>query len=376
MAPNLPLAGRCAVAPGVTVGDPLRAELRAALVARSRDPATDLRARIDAALALGPLGDPRFERRTGPFGTYLLPPLVTVAGGTYRLGAATSQESHETEVRLPTFAIGQFAVTNAEYQCFMDGGGYEDERWWEGDAARAWRNGEGTDQAYRRMWRGNHLIWRSWPDSQITKLLEAGQIGQEDAEEWTMIRAMDDAAFESWLDSGSCRTMWRAGATPVRISLTTAHSTHPCSRSWACAGTRRAPTARGSRRKWAGPTGCPPSTSGRRRRAARLAGRVHTTASSTLRRAIRPRRGSSGRRPSASSRRVTRLTASATSRAIARTGRRRRGLEMAHPRCSGWVAARPGAAFGVTRTRHIARSAIPPGATSASGFVWCVSPIR
>ena len=93
MAPNLPLAGRCAVAPGVTVGDPLRAELRAALVARSRDPAADLRARIDAALALGPLGDPRFERRTGPFGTYLLPPLVTVAGGTYRLGAATSQES-------------------------------------------------------------------------------------------------------------------------------------------------------------------------------------------------------------------------------------------------------------------------------------------
>ncbi len=167
MAPNLPLAGRCAVAPGVTVGDPLRAELRAALVARSRDPAADLRARIDAALALGPLGDPRFERRTGPFGSYLLPPLVTVAGGTYRVGAATSQESHEEiEVRLPTFAIGQFAVTNAEYQCFMDAGGYEDERWWEGDAARAWRNGQGTDQAYRRMWRENWLIWRSWPDSQ------------------------------------------------------------------------------------------------------------------------------------------------------------------------------------------------------------------
>ena len=202
MAPSLPLAGRCAVAPGVTVSDPLRAELRAALVARSRDPAADLRARIDAALALGPLGDPRFERRTGPFGTYLLPPLVTVAGGAYRIGAATSQASHEkTEVRLPTFAIGQFAVTNAEYQCFMDDGGYEDERWWEGDAARAWRDGQGTDQAYRRMWCGNRLIWRSWPDSQITKLLEAGQISQEDADEWTMIRAMDDAAFESWLES-------------------------------------------------------------------------------------------------------------------------------------------------------------------------------
>ena len=131
MAPNLPLAGRCAVAPGVTVRDTLRAELRAALVARSRDPAADLRAHRCGAGAR-PLGDPRFERRTGPF-AYLLPPLVTVAGGTYRVTAGTiTRVREEIEVRLPTFAMGRFAVTNAEYQCFMDAGGYEDERWWEG----------------------------------------------------------------------------------------------------------------------------------------------------------------------------------------------------------------------------------------------------
>jgi formylglycine-generating enzyme required for sulfatase activity len=51
------------------------------------------------------------------------------------------------------------------------------------------------------MWRENWRIWRSWPDSQIPKMLEAGQVTQEDAEEWTMIRAMDAAAFESWLES-------------------------------------------------------------------------------------------------------------------------------------------------------------------------------
>jgi formylglycine-generating enzyme required for sulfatase activity len=207
MAPNLPLAGRCAVAPGVTVSDPLRAELRAALVARSRDPAADLRARIDAALALGPLGDPRFERRTGQFGSYLLPPLVMVAGGTYRIGAATSsQESHEEiEVQLPTFVIGQFAVTNAEYQCFMDGGGYEDERWWEGDAARAWRNGEGAAEGLRWPFRESRRLILSWPDSKIKEFLEADRRSQEDrhggeyADDWTMILAMDDAAYESWL---------------------------------------------------------------------------------------------------------------------------------------------------------------------------------
>jgi formylglycine-generating enzyme required for sulfatase activity len=203
MAPNLPLAGRCAVAPGVTVGDPLRAELRAALVARSRDPAADLRARIDAALALGPLGDPRFERHTGPFGLYLLPPLVTVLGGTYRIGAATSsQESpEEIEMQLPTFAIGQFAVTNAEYQCFMDGGGYKDERWWEDDAARVWRNGEGAAEGLRWPFRESRRLILSWPDSKIKEYLDADRVSQdgEYSDDWTMILAMDDAAFESWL---------------------------------------------------------------------------------------------------------------------------------------------------------------------------------
>ena len=208
MAPNLPLAGRCAVAPGVTVGDTLRAELRAALAARSRDPASDLRARIDAALALGPLGDPRFERRTGPFGSYLLPPLVKVAGGTYRIGAATSKDSHEEiEVQLPTFAIGQFAVTNAEYQCFMNAGGYEDERWWEDDAARAWRNGESVTEGLRWPFRESRRLILSWPDAKIKEYLHADRLSQEDrpggeyTDDWTMLLAMDDAAFESWLVS-------------------------------------------------------------------------------------------------------------------------------------------------------------------------------
>jgi hypothetical protein len=53
MAPNLPLAGRCAVAPELRCAT-LRAELRAALVARSPGPCGNLRAH-DAALAPGPL---------------------------------------------------------------------------------------------------------------------------------------------------------------------------------------------------------------------------------------------------------------------------------------------------------------------------------
>ena len=51
---------------------------------------------------------------------------------------------------LRPFAIGQFAVTNAEYACFMAAGGYEDERWWETEGARAWRSGEGTAEGSKR----------------------------------------------------------------------------------------------------------------------------------------------------------------------------------------------------------------------------------
>ena len=379
MAPNLPLAGRCAVAPGVTVGDPLRAELRAALVARSRDPAADLRARIDAALALGPLGDPRFERRTGPFGSYLLPPLVTVAGGTYRIGAATSQESHEEiEVRLPTFAIGQFAVTNAEYQCFMDGGGYEDERWWEGDAARAWRNGEGAAEGLRWPFRESRRLILSWPDSKIKEYLEADRLSQEDGhggeytDDWTMIVAMDDAAFESWLVSRFPdvdrytrplffdNSAFNAPLQPV-VGLCWHEARAYCA--WLSAQTAR--TYRlATEHEWEA------AARGQARRPYAYDGQFDAakgnTAETRLKRTTPIGVFPEGDTPDG----ISDLTGNSvdwTSSA--------RGLDMTHPRCGGWFAAGAGSALGVTRTtRRAAAATLPTFATSASGFVWCVSP--
>ena len=84
---DLPLAARCANSPEVEVGEALAGDLRQELLARSRDPAADLRARIEAGLALGTLGDPRFEAREGHAGTYLVPPLVSIPGGRYPIGS-------------------------------------------------------------------------------------------------------------------------------------------------------------------------------------------------------------------------------------------------------------------------------------------------
>lgn len=139
-------------------------DLRWKLVGRSRDPDADLRARIEAGLALGWLGDPRFERRVGPFGEYLLPPLVTVPAAVYPIGDDEPIKSLEgfTIDHMPRhtlaigpYRIGQFPVTNAEYGSFIAAGGYDDERWWTTVAGRDWRRGIGTAAAM-------HLGVRYW----------------------------------------------------------------------------------------------------------------------------------------------------------------------------------------------------------------------
>ncbi len=172
---NLPLAGRCAALPGVQLSATTRDALRWALVHRSRDPQADLRARIAAGLALGPLGDPRFKELQGAHGRCLLPPMIKVPADTHRLGDNTSGYSDENEidVTLPAFEIGQFPVTNAEYRCFIEAGGYDDERWWETSAAKAWRNGTGSAMGRRDGWRQypskvptfNHAEFQKWIDN-------------------------------------------------------------------------------------------------------------------------------------------------------------------------------------------------------------------
>lgn len=154
---NLALAGRAAVACRDRLDAPALDRLRQALLARSRDPATDLRLRIEAALVLGELGDPRYEERQGPHGRYLWPRhWVTVPAGTYRIGDNQSphdNEKPETDVVLQAFEMAFAPVTNAEYRCFVDADGYEDERWWVGETARRWRKEGERNEAEIEHWR-------------------------------------------------------------------------------------------------------------------------------------------------------------------------------------------------------------------------------
>jgi formylglycine-generating enzyme required for sulfatase activity len=203
---QLELAGRCAAQPEVLgrLSQDVLDELREGLAIRSRDPEADPRVRIAGGLALGPLGDPRFERRTGPGGDYLLPPVVEIAGGRYPIGDNDSFEflgivdkNHvpRHEVDIGPFTLGRFLVTNAEWALFMKAGGYEDERWWATSEARRWWNGETTAAGTLATIR--HWMKRLRKDPEkVEELWKAGNWTRESYETLKESLTMSEAEFE------------------------------------------------------------------------------------------------------------------------------------------------------------------------------------
>ncbi len=137
---NLPLAARCAASPDLTIDEDrreaLRKNLQDLLRGRMRDPEADLRARISAGEALGLIGHPEFKQYKGPVGEFILPPLVRIESGEYPIGDNKGLAAHK--IHIPAFEIGKYPVTNAEYEMFINAGGYRDETWWDTEAAREW----------------------------------------------------------------------------------------------------------------------------------------------------------------------------------------------------------------------------------------------
>src|SRR5271166_4562492 len=93
----------------------------------------DIKTRIEAADALGQVGDPRLEEDNW----------VTIPAGTFRMGAqkqnkkgqnydpgADDDESPVHDVTLPPFRIGKFPVTVQEFDSFIKNGGYSARKYW------------------------------------------------------------------------------------------------------------------------------------------------------------------------------------------------------------------------------------------------------
>ena len=156
---NLVLAARCLKESGQPASPTQIASVQQALLREIADLHVHLRARIAAGEALGKLGDPRFQDVTVNGQRVLLPPLVRIPAGEFQMGSSAwqvlwlalrgfslaSDERPRHTLSLPEFYIGQFPVTNAEYACFIEAGGYQQDKYWSTPTARAWRRGELTE---------------------------------------------------------------------------------------------------------------------------------------------------------------------------------------------------------------------------------------
>jgi formylglycine-generating enzyme required for sulfatase activity len=165
---NPPLAARCLRergAPDAAIADAVRQDLLRLM----GDSKVHLRARLAAGEALGWLGDPRFEAVEVDGRRVLLPSLVAIPGGPFRMGSgrwevwwlvrrgfSARDELPRHRVSVPAFAIGRYPATNAEFACFLAAGGYEDDRWWTTESARRWRRGERASRVVEdvmNLWR-------------------------------------------------------------------------------------------------------------------------------------------------------------------------------------------------------------------------------
>ena len=204
MAYDLVLAGQAAHRPEVNnqLNTGTIQQLQNALLQRCQDSKTDLRVRIEAGLALGHLGDPRFKPETNDDVTFIRPPMVKIPGGTYTMGNDQADEANEKpqhQVTLDTFELGQYPITNREWACFMDAGGYTNERWWTySDKALAWFNGENEQT--------NLIEYYLRTYKELKNDFEAG-VAKKSRRHWTTLTienwrkwiSMPQSEFEDWI---------------------------------------------------------------------------------------------------------------------------------------------------------------------------------
>lgn len=92
----------------------------------------DIKTRIEAADALGQVGDPRLEKDNGvtiPAGSFVMgAQKENRSGGNYDPEVDDDEAVHE--VTLPEFRIGRFPVTVQEYGAFVADGGYVERKHW------------------------------------------------------------------------------------------------------------------------------------------------------------------------------------------------------------------------------------------------------
>jgi formylglycine-generating enzyme required for sulfatase activity len=178
------------------------------------DPAVDLRVRVVAAEILADVGDPRFVRQSGVYVVdgeskdieYIEPQMIPVPGGDATLGGddpdAYDDEKPECTVPVAAFELARFPVTNAEFACFMEAGGYEDESLWT-PAGREWLRGEGKlDAETDRQYRSLHQYLVSDVEGAIANWKRSEAMTDENADGWRRLAGFSEDEFVQAFTTG------------------------------------------------------------------------------------------------------------------------------------------------------------------------------
>ena len=199
---NPALAGRCLAEAGVPdLGETAQA-VRQDLLVEIADPQMHLRARLQAGFVLGRAGDPRFAPQEINGVRLILPQLLAVPGGSYLIGSADGdKDAYDDEkpprsLELAAFSIARWPVTNAEFACFIQAGGYQEPRYWQTDLARRWLSGEDVTGGPMTWWIERWQWLKSTPDWR-KRLENTGNFSPSDLETWDWIAGLSEEELRS-----------------------------------------------------------------------------------------------------------------------------------------------------------------------------------
>jgi formylglycine-generating enzyme required for sulfatase activity len=203
---NLVLAARCISEGGAFVLSKVHENVIENLLRMTENSNSALNTRIQAGTIIGDLGDPRFHKKAFSNGQALIPPTIRIPGGTYFIGrnkeevsGSYSDEISRHQLDITAFLIGKYPVTNAEFDCFIKCGGYDESRYWS-EQGWAWRLGKvGAD--LKKWFLDGYKNVRSQVLQEVERLEPRRS---EDSDEmdvwWKILMEWPDEKVESELD--------------------------------------------------------------------------------------------------------------------------------------------------------------------------------
>ncbi len=123
-----------------SLGRELLPRVQARLVSVMRDSPLPPRERVEAGNTLAAIGDSRFRSDAWDLPDESLLGFVEIPAGLFQMG----EKGKSRNIEIPyTYYISRYPVTQAQFQSFVEEGGYEEEQFWaEAKAAGVWATGK------------------------------------------------------------------------------------------------------------------------------------------------------------------------------------------------------------------------------------------